>query len=63
VWLAGQAVKGGFLGGPPDLTHLDDGDVSYRIDYRDLYASLLQQWFDIDPTPILGERVTLLEVV
>ena len=63
VLLAGQPVKGGFLGGPPDLTKLDAGDVAYQVDYRDLYASLLRQWLDIDPTPILGARVTSLEVI
>ncbi|HEX7379859.1 MAG TPA: DUF1501 domain-containing protein [Pirellulales bacterium] len=63
VLLAGQAVKGGFLGGPPDLTNLDAGDVAYKIDYRDLYASLLRQWLDIDPTSVLGPRDTSLKVV
>ena len=63
VLLAGQPVKGGFLGGPPDLTDLDAGDVTYKVDYRDLYASLLRRWLEIDPAPILGERITSLEII
>jgi uncharacterized protein (DUF1501 family) len=63
VLLAGQPVNGGFLGGPPNLTQLDAGDVVHKIDYRDLYASLLQQWLKIDPAPILGARDTSLELI
>ena len=63
VLLAGPSVKGGFLGGPPDLKNLDAGDVAFKVDYRDLYASLLRQWLDIDPAGILGERVTSLAVI
>lgn len=63
VLLAGPSVKGGFLGGPPDLKNLDAGDVAFKVDYRDLYASLLRQWLDIDPAGILGERVSSLEVI
>jgi uncharacterized protein (DUF1501 family) len=62
VLLAGHSVKGGLLGGNPDLTNLDSGDVAHKVDYRDLYASLLQQWLKIDPTPILDARATSLQL-
>jgi uncharacterized protein (DUF1501 family) len=63
VLLAGPSVTGGFLGGPPDLKNLDAGDVAFKVDYRDLYASLLRQWLDIDTAGILGARVTSLNVI
>jgi uncharacterized protein (DUF1501 family) len=63
VLVAGKRVTGGLLGAPPDLANLDAGDVPFRIDYRDLYASLLHQWLGVDPTVILGKRDTNLELV
>jgi uncharacterized protein (DUF1501 family) len=42
VILVGGGVKGGLHGEPPNLTKLDDGDVKYTTDFRDVYASLLE---------------------
>ena len=55
VLLAGKPVKGGQIGPPPDLAHLDDvGDPRFTTDFRDVYATLLRQWLAIAPEPILG---------
>lgn len=57
VLLAGSAVKGGLLGPHPDLADLDEtGDPRFAVDFREVYASLLRRWLEVDPTPILGER-------
>ena len=41
VLLAGKPVKGGLVGPPPDLAHLDDsGDPRFTTDFRDVYATL-----------------------
>jgi len=50
------------LFGPhPNLANLDEtGDPRFAIDFRDLYASLIGRWLDVDPTPILGERKSTL---
>jgi uncharacterized protein (DUF1501 family) len=42
VILVGGGVKGGLHGEPPNLSKLDDGDVKYSTDFRDVYASLLE---------------------
>ncbi|WZO96315.1 DUF1501 domain-containing protein [Isosphaeraceae bacterium EP7] len=54
VLLLGSGVAGGLLGGPPDLRDLDEGDVRFTLDFRDLYASLLADWLGVDPTPVVG---------
>jgi hypothetical protein len=46
----------------PDLANLDSGGVRDRVDFRGLYASLLNQWLRIDPAPILGQRNTGLQL-
>jgi hypothetical protein len=58
---AGRAVKGGLFGPHPNLADLDEtGDPRFAVDFRDLYASLIRHWLDVDPTPILGERKATL---
>ncbi|HCT81696.1 MAG TPA: hypothetical protein DGT23_34980 [Micromonosporaceae bacterium] len=42
VILIGGGVKGGLHGEPPNLSKLDDGDVKFTTDFRDVYASLLE---------------------
>jgi uncharacterized protein (DUF1501 family) len=55
VLIAGSPVRGGLLGKSPSLTDLDEtGDPRFTVDFRDVYASLLEQWLHIDPLPILG---------
>jgi uncharacterized protein (DUF1501 family) len=57
VLLAGKAVKAGLVGPHPNLADLDEaGDPRFAIDFRDVYATVLRRWLDIDPTPILGAR-------
>jgi uncharacterized protein (DUF1501 family) len=51
--LLGPAVKGGLYGEPPSLTDLDDGDLRYRTDFRDVYASLLAGVLGADPAAVL----------
>ena len=49
-------VRGGLIGAAPDLANLDDGDLRFNVDFRDIYVTLLRRWLDIDPVPILGRR-------
>ena len=63
--LAGGSVVPGLHGGIPDLSDLDDGDVRHQVDFRAVYASVLRQWFGVDPDPVLFGRfepVALLRV-
>jgi hypothetical protein len=46
-------VRGGFFGAEPSLTDLDDGDLKARLDFRAVYATLLQGVLDTDPGRIL----------
>jgi uncharacterized protein (DUF1501 family) len=56
LFVAGKPIKGGLLGTPPNLTDLELGDPKFKIDFRDVYATLLKHWLRIDPAPILGSR-------
>lgn len=44
----GTRVNSGVFGNTPDLKNLDaNGDVPYQIDYRQVYAELLTDWFGL----------------
>ena len=30
-----------------------DGDLQFNYDYRGMYSSILEQWLDLDPVPIV----------
>ncbi|MEW2145980.1 DUF1501 domain-containing protein [Micromonospora vinacea] len=53
--LLGAGVQGGWHGAPPSLTDLDDGDLKYTTDFRDVYATLLERVLGTDPGPVLAD--------
>jgi len=55
LFLAGPAVKGGLHGTYPSLTKLSEGDLVHTVDFRRVYATLLQDWLKAPALkPILG---------
>ncbi|MEO3742705.1 DUF1501 domain-containing protein [Plantactinospora sp. B5E13] len=53
VLLLGAGVRGGLHGEQPSLTDLDDGDLKFTVDFRDVYATLLTEVLDADPERVL----------
>lgn len=50
VFLFGAPVRGGVIGRNPSLTDLlPDGNLKMQYDFRQIYASVLTQWFQADP--------------
>ncbi len=60
MFLFGQPVQGGVHGAHPALDDLENGDLKHLIDYRQIYATLLQQWLAGDPAAVLEENFTQL---
>jgi uncharacterized protein (DUF1501 family) len=55
-FVIGNAVKGGLYGTPPNLTDLVLGDnLASTTDFRQVYASLVQDWMGADATKVLGQ--------
>ncbi|MCU0425840.1 MAG: DUF1501 domain-containing protein [Candidatus Kapabacteria bacterium] len=51
VFLFGAPVRGGVIGINPSLTDLlPDGNLKMQYDFRQVYASVLSQWFQADAT-------------
>ncbi|OBH05002.1 hypothetical protein A5695_08105 [Mycobacterium sp. E1747] len=49
-----RRLRGGFYGDEPSLTDLDNGDLKYTTDFRDIYHELLAGTVGTDPAPSVG---------
>ena len=53
VFVLGNSVAGGLYGEQPSLTDLDQGDLKYNVDFRSVYATLLERTLRSDADSIL----------
>lgn len=57
LFLFGGAVRGGLHGEQPSVRNLDaNGDLEFSVDFRSVYASVISQLFDTDPSDVLDGR-------
>jgi uncharacterized protein (DUF1501 family) len=63
VFLAGGKVKGGPVGPHPSLTDLENGALKTQIDFRRIYATVLDRWLGFESEPILGARFEPLDIL
>ena len=65
LFVVGDRVKAGLLGRYPSLAPEDlyQGDVKFNVDFRSVYAGLLENWLKTKSEPILGKTFMPLEVV
>jgi uncharacterized protein (DUF1501 family) len=54
--LAGPTFAQGVLGPAPNLADLQDGDVKMATDFRQAYATILDQWLAVRPEEVLSAR-------
>jgi len=53
----GGRVAGGLYGAAPDLTRLSgDGNPAYALDFRGVYATVLDRWWGMNSRDVLGGR-------
>lgn len=63
MFLIGSKVRPGLHGPMPDLMDLDKGDLKYSIDFRSVYATVLEDWFRTDSSAILQQRFETLPLI
>lgn len=59
----GGRVAGGLLGSTPELGRVGDGNLAHAIDFRSVYATILERWWSIDSRDALGARHALLPML
>jgi uncharacterized protein (DUF1501 family) len=47
MFFAGSGVRGGIVGAHPSLSDLDDGDLKFAIDFRQVYSTVLAKWLGV----------------
>jgi uncharacterized protein (DUF1501 family) len=56
MFLVGPSVMAGLVGEHPSLLQLDEGDLIHHTDFRQVYATVLEQWLKVQSEPIVGGR-------
>jgi len=52
----GGSVKGGLYGATPFLGDLQEGDLKYQVDYRNLYATVTRSWWGFPGTGVVRKE-------
>jgi uncharacterized protein (DUF1501 family) len=63
-FLTGGKVRGGLYGEAPDLVNLDgNGNLRYAVDFRSLYATVIDRWWQGDAANVLGGKFGQLDLL
>jgi uncharacterized protein (DUF1501 family) len=63
MFLIGGGVKGGIYGDHPSLDDLDNGDIKYAVDFRSVYATVVEKWFGRPSTGIIAGNFPTLALL
>ncbi|MCC5821993.1 MAG: DUF1501 domain-containing protein [Phycisphaerales bacterium] len=63
MFLFGPMVRAGIHGNNPNLRDLDAGDLKFQIDFRQVYAEILDRWLSTESNAVLGNRYRHLGVL
>lgn len=63
VFLLGSSLQQPVFGGPPDLVNLQNDDLRFETDFRSIYATVLADWFESDPTRVLSGNFARLPLL
>lgn len=64
MFLVGGGLKQkGLINELPDLADLDEGDLKYKVDFKNVYATVLKKWLNADDREILGKSYEYLNFV
>jgi uncharacterized protein (DUF1501 family) len=63
-FMLGGQVKGALYGQRPTLDRLDgNGNLAFAVDFRDIYATVLERWWGVNATSALRGRFTPMEFI
>ncbi len=60
LFLVGGGVNGGIYGAYPDLSDTNMGNLRFQIDFRSVYATVLERWLGRPSEKILQGRFPTL---
>ena len=64
MFLISGGLKGkGVLNAMPDLADLNEGDLKHKVDFKEVYATVLNRWLGADDKLILGRQYDHLDFI
>ena len=63
LFIVGGGVKGGIYGMQPDLAATNMGNLRYSVDFRSVYATVLERWLGRPSAPVLAGNFSQLPVL
>jgi uncharacterized protein (DUF1501 family) len=61
--VSGALKQKGLLNPLPDLNQLDEGDLRYQVDFKNVYGTVLKNWLGTDDLGILGRQSDYLNFI
>lgn len=61
--ISGALKQKGIINELPDLTDLQEGDLKYKVDFKNVYATVLNKWLNADDSKILGKQYDYLKFI
>ena len=61
--IGGRLKEAGILNEGPDLERLDNDDLIYTVDFRSIYATILDNWLKVNSEKVLGRKFEKLSFV
>ena len=63
-FVTGGKVKGGLYGEGPQLARLDgNGNLPFAVDFRSMYATVIDKWWRGDSAKVLGGKFAALDLI
>ncbi|MBL0145163.1 MAG: DUF1501 domain-containing protein [Chitinophagaceae bacterium] len=62
-FIGGGLKQKGVLNAMPDLSDLNEGDLKYKVDFKNVYATVLNKWLGADDKIILGKKFEMLNFI
>jgi uncharacterized protein (DUF1501 family) len=62
-FIGGGLQQKGLLNDMPNLTDLNQGDLKHNVDFRNVYATILNKWLQVNDKQILGSSFSPLSFI
>ena len=61
--VSGGLNQKGMINAMPNLSDLQEGDLKYNVDFKNVYATILNKWLNADALKILGKKYDYMNFI
>ena len=62
-FISGALKQKGLINPMPDLADLEEGDLKFNVDFKNVYATVLKNWLGADEAAILKNKYSYLDFI